>query len=170
MREVGVSPEDAVAQATHHLALTQIKMANSITSLRDIGRRDWREFVEHQSAMEAVLRDGSGGVLPLMTFATRDTYRHVVERIAKRTEHSEVVVVGRAIEMARRHAVGDSAWSLQPPEAAAIRQQHVGYYLIDDGLLDLERAMGYSRAFANASNGTPVAHPTWCSPAASSCA
>ena len=81
-------------------------MANSITSLRDIGRRDWREFVEHQSAMEAVLRDDPAGCYSLMTFATRDTYRHVVERIAKRTEHSEVAVAGRAIEMARRHAVG----------------------------------------------------------------
>ena len=144
MREVGVSPEDAVAQATNHLALTQIMMANSITSLRDIGRRDWREFVEHQSAMDAVLREDPAGFYSLMTFATRDAYRHVVERIAKRTVHSEVSVAGRAIEMARRHAVADGALSLQPPDAAAVRQQHVGYYLIDDGLVDLERATGYS--------------------------
>lgn len=143
MREVGVSPENAVAQSTNRLALTQIMMANSITSLRDIGRRDWRVFVEHQSATEAVLREDPSGFYPLMTFATRDTYRHVVERIARRTARSEVSVASRAIEMARLQVPGDDPAS-QEPGASDIRRQHVGYYLLDDGLVDLEHATGYS--------------------------
>ena len=107
----------ADAQAMQRLALTQIMMANSITSLRDIGRRDWRVFVEHQSAMEAVLRDDPSGHYRLMTFATRDAYRHVVERIAKRTGHSEVSVASRAVEFARAQSLRS------PPDAVEARQR-----------------------------------------------
>lgn len=84
-------------------------MANSITSLRNIGRRDWRVIVEHQSMMDAVLREDPSGFYPLMTFATRDQYRHVVERIAKQTGHRETSVArGRSIS---------HAGTSQPPPA-----------------------------------------------------
>ncbi|HVD04723.1 MAG TPA: hypothetical protein VNB89_01845, partial [Gemmatimonadaceae bacterium] len=84
--EEGLSAEEAVARSTERLALTQVMTANSITSLRAIARFDWRTFVERQSVMEQVLRDDPHGYYSRMTFATRDHYRHVVERIAKRTK------------------------------------------------------------------------------------
>ena len=70
---------------TQRLALTQVMMANSITSLRAIARIDWHDFVESQSRLEAVLREDPAAIYPRMTFETRDRYRHVVERIAQRT-------------------------------------------------------------------------------------
>ena len=82
--EQGMHAEEAAARATQRVALTQLMMANSITSLRGIARMDWEVFVERQSAMEAVLRRDPAGVYAGMTFETRDQYRHVVERIAKR--------------------------------------------------------------------------------------
>lgn len=135
LRDAGASPEQAVTQSTQRLALTQIMMANSITSLRDIGRRDWRLFVERQSAMEAVLRRDPSGHYTQMTFATRDRYRHVVERIAKRSGHGEPDVAQWAIDLARKAESGTPATA---------QCQHVGYYLIDDGVRDLERLAGYT--------------------------
>jgi len=137
LRDAGVSPETAVAQSTQHLALTQIMMANSITSLRDIGRRDWRLFVEKQSVMEAGLREDPSGFYSRMTFATRDRYRHVVERIARRTGHREASVAQWAVDLARRD-------SLAPEVASDTRRSHVGFYLVDDGLAELERMAGYT--------------------------
>ena len=64
-----------------------------------------------------------------MTFATRDQYRHVVERIAKRTGREEPAVA--------REAVALSAG------AAEERARHVGYHLLDEGLPALERATRY---------------------------
>ena len=136
MRDAGVSPENAVAHSTQRLALTQIMMANSITSLRDIGRRDWRLFVEHQSVMEAALRKDPSGFYPLMTFATRDRYRHVVERICKRTNHREASVASWAVDLARKSF--EASGSTSDP-----RWSHVGYYLVDDGLSELERMANY---------------------------
>ena len=92
---------------------------------------DWREFVETMSAVEQTLREDPCGVYGRMDFATRDRYRHVVEKMAKRTRHSEGQVARQAITLAREGAArkgGDD------------RASHVGFYLIDKGLPQLERA------------------------------
>ena len=52
-----LSAEEATARSTQRLALTQVVMANSITSLRAIAQMEWRTFVEDQSRIEAVLRE-----------------------------------------------------------------------------------------------------------------
>ncbi len=136
LRDAGVSPEESAAHSTQRLALTQIMMANSIMSLREVGRCDWRMFVEQQSAMEAVLRTDPSGFYSQMTFATRDRYRHVVERIAKRTGRREVAVAQWVIARAQQE--------MRVPESSASPHRcHVGYYLIDDGALETEQAMGY---------------------------
>src|SRR6185437_8508729 len=99
--EEGVSVEDAAARSTQRVALTQITMANSITSLRAIGGMQWRTFVERQSAADAVLRHDPAGAFASGTFATRDAYRHVIERVAKRTGLAESAVAQRALDLAR---------------------------------------------------------------------
>ena len=134
MREEGLSAEDADARATQRLALTQVTMAHSITSLRTLAPMDWRTFVERQSTMEAVLKEDPSAFYPRMTFATRDRYRHAVERIARRTGRGEEEVARCAVDFARAAAEEDA------PDP---RSAHVGYYLIDDGLATLERTTGY---------------------------
>jgi cyclic beta-1,2-glucan glucanotransferase len=128
----GLSPDEATARATDRLALTKLVMANSIMSLRGITQRNWREFVERQSVMERVLREDPSGFYAQMNFATRDEYRHVVERIAKRTRQSEESVARKAVELARAGAA-----ATEPQRA------HLGYYLIDRGLPGLEATLGY---------------------------
>ena len=128
------SAESAGAHSRQRLALTQLMMANSITSLRAITHADWRTFVEHQSVMEAVLRTDPAGCYTGMTFATRDQYRHVVEGIAKRTGEAEVSVANQAVTYARE------ALGADPDDQ---RRGHVGFWLIDAGLARLERASGY---------------------------
>jgi cyclic beta-1,2-glucan synthetase len=130
LAQEALNAEDAGAMSTQRLALTQLMMANSIMSLRAITHTDWRKFVEHQSAMEAVLRQDPSGFYPRMTFGTRDHYRHVVERIAKRTRADECVVAQRAIDLALQGA-------RDVPQNP--RRAHVGYYLIDDGRRELEQ-------------------------------
>src|SRR5690606_32336624 len=84
--EKALGAEEATSRATQHLALTQVIIANSITSLRAIAHMNWPDFVEAQSVTEAVLREDPSGYYGRMTFATRDRYRHAVERIAKGTD------------------------------------------------------------------------------------
>ena len=144
-----MSAEEAVARTNQRAALTRVTIANSITSLRTIARLDWNSFVESQSAIERVLRADPSGDYPLMTFNARDRYRHVVERLAKRTERNEAAVAELAVTLARR----------QPLEGPARRRRHVGYWLIDEGLTELEAAVGYRPRWGERLHRAVVRHP-----------
>jgi len=131
--EDGPSAEVAVMRSNRMIALTQITVSNCITSLRTIGRLDWKEFVESQSATEKILRKDLSGHYPKMLFGTRDHYRHVVEHVAKETKKPEEDIANIALGLTvQGHGHGDE------------RKAHVGYYLIDEGRLELEAATGYS--------------------------
>ncbi|MCC6770199.1 MAG: cyclic beta 1-2 glucan synthetase [Gemmatimonadaceae bacterium] len=130
----GLSAEEASARSTQRSAMTQIVMANSITSLRAIARRDWQSFVERQSVLERVLQEDPAGHYARQTFATRDRYRHVVETIAKRRRLSEIDVARVAVDLA---IDGEAKYG------GSARQAHVGYFLVDHGLAELEEATDY---------------------------
>ena len=118
-------------------AADQLSLSNSIASLRFLGAMDWREFVETMSAVEEILRSDPGDVYRMMDFATRDRYRHVVEKIAKSSRRSEREVAGEAVRLACEAAVGDNRDN---------RSAHVGFYLIDRGLTQLERTIQLRRS------------------------
>ncbi|MGZ3881910.1 MAG: cyclic beta 1-2 glucan synthetase, partial [Flavisolibacter sp.] len=131
------SSNDLVLQENQKQAIDQVSVRNSIGTLRLIGSTDWREFVETLSTVEQVLRQDKTGTYPLMDFATRDRYRHVVERISKSCSLSETKIAETAIELAQQNKNDDPV---------SEKRKHVGYYLVGDGLQETERAccMRYS--------------------------
>jgi cyclic beta-1,2-glucan glucanotransferase len=130
---LGTSSNDLVLQENQRQAIDQVSVRNSIGTLRFIGGTDWREFVETLSSVEQVLRQDKTGTYPLMDFATRDSYRHVVERISKSCDLSETEVAQKAIELTQENKRDDHS---------SRRKEHVGYYLIDKGLEETEHACG----------------------------
>ena len=130
LSESGMSIEQLVRLENQQQATDQVSMSNSIGSLRFLGAMDWREFVETMSIVEQTLREDPGGVYGKMDFATRDRYRHVVERAAKSSPHSESEVARKAIQLAHEGAVR---------KGGGDRAAHVGFYLIDEGLAQIER-------------------------------
>ncbi|MEO5648724.1 MAG: glucoamylase family protein [Ginsengibacter sp.] len=132
LSRLGIASTDLVWQENQKQASDQVSVKNSIGTLRFIGSSDWRKFVEALSRVEQILRQDVTGIYPLMDFATRDRYRHVVESIAKASTLSEPEVANKAIELA-----GSTLLSDDKPE----RQQHLGYYLIDKGLKQLREAV-----------------------------
>ena len=148
--EDGLTAEEAAARSTDRLALTQMMMANSITSLRAVASADWRTFVDRQSKTESVLRQDPADVYARMTFATRDRYRHVVERIAKRTRRPEEAVAQCAVDLARAAASDGEADG---------HRAHVGYYLIDEGCAALERATAYRAPLSESLHRLVLRHP-----------
>ncbi|WP_370655881.1 GH36-type glycosyl hydrolase domain-containing protein [Candidatus Deferrimicrobium sp.] len=133
LSESGRTIEQMVRSENQQKAADQVSISNSIGSLRFLGGMDWREFVETMSAVDQVLREDPGGAYGRMDFTTRDRYRHVVEKIAKRSSLHEAVVVRKAILLA-----GEGAARNGPDDRTA----HVGFYLIDKGLPRMEREAG----------------------------
>ena len=147
--EDGPSAEVAVTRSNRMIALTQVTVSNCITSLRAIARLDWKEFVESQSATEKILRKDLSGHYAGMAFGTRDHYRHVVEHIAKQTKTPEEEVANIALGLCvQAHGKGDE------------RRSHIGYYLIDEGRLELEAATQYEPPFRERVYRWTQRHPT----------
>jgi len=130
LAESNLTIEQLVQVENQQQAGDQVSISNSIGSLRFLGSMDWREFVETMSVVERILRDDPGGVYGRMDFASRDRYRHVVEKVAKNSQLSEAAVAHHAIDLAQEDAVNSDG----DPRTA-----HVGFYLIDRGLALLER-------------------------------
>jgi cyclic beta-1,2-glucan synthetase len=132
LSESGLTIDQMVQSEHQQQAADQVSVSNSIGSLRFLGAMDWREFVETQSAVDQALREDVGGVYGRMDFATRDRYRHAVEKIARSSPLSEDAVARKAIQLAHEGAANNGSFD---------REAHVGFYLIDKGLPQLERAV-----------------------------
>jgi len=138
----GSSPEEAARAEFGRQATLQASVANTINSMRRLSAANWADFVERLSAVEELLRSDPAGVYSQMDFATRDHYRHTVERIARRSGKSEIAVAEQAIGLARASIdVAPDDPSLLSGQA--LRRSHVGYYLAARGVHQLRAATGY---------------------------
>ena len=151
-----VTIEQLMQSEGQQLAADQVSIGNSVGSLRYLAAVDWHTFVESLSFVEHILRgyppeefgytddgereyrrimqdlQGYADVYEEMDFATRDRYRHAVERIARQSGGvPEWQVAMQAVRL-----------TLQAANAKGIRDRaaHVGYFLIDHGLPELEAA------------------------------
>ena len=136
LAELGLTIEQLVQSETQEQAADQVSMSNSIGSLRFLGAMDWREFVETMSVVEQTLREDP--VHAMMDFASRDRYRHAVEKIARASRLSEGEVALEAMRLAKQGRAGQDGDR---------RTEHAGYYLVDNGLPQLERAAQARPAF-----------------------
>jgi cyclic beta-1,2-glucan synthetase len=151
--EAGLTVEQMVQMESQIQAADQVSIGNSIHSLRFLGAMDWREFVETMSVVEHALRGDPQHIYARMDFATRDDYRHAVEKVARRSELTEDAVAALAVQLAaetnepaevRSWKAEDRNSDSRPlaaePVASTSRTSHVGYWLIDRGLPALEQA------------------------------
>lgn len=127
------SIERIVHEEHHRQAAAQVTVGNVITSMRLLSTLDWKEFFEGVSLVDQELSKDPAQVYSKMDFATRDRYRHVIERISKRTKTKELDIAAEAVRMAET-----SAGSIEDQSSS-----HVGYFLIGKGLAQLEAQTSY---------------------------
>jgi len=136
LAESQLTIEQLVQSGNQQQAADQVSISNSIGSLRFLGAMDWREFVETLSVVEQILREDPCDAYRGMDFITRDRYRHVIEKTANKSRLSEAEVARKAIQLA---STGPDLASTTA--RGGNRTAHVGFYLIDSGLRELERAV-----------------------------
>ncbi|MGE5419403.1 MAG: GH36-type glycosyl hydrolase domain-containing protein, partial [Chloroflexota bacterium] len=122
-----------IEYGTQQQAADQVSIGNSIGSLRFLSSLDWRKFVETMSYVEHIFRSDPAGVYGSMDFQTRDHYRHIVEKLAKKSSFSESEIASKAIELAQKQGASSGNED---------RTGHVGFYLIGKGLPKLESMTG----------------------------
>ena len=104
LAESSLTIEQMVMSETQQQAADQVSISNTIGSLRFLGAMDWKVFVETMSHVEQVLLQDIDDVYGNMDFVTRDRYRHVIDRLAKRSSLSETEVAHEAIQLAHWNA------------------------------------------------------------------
>ncbi|HEY8024447.1 MAG TPA: glucoamylase family protein [Burkholderiaceae bacterium] len=132
LSEIGLTVEQLIQMESQQQAGDQVSISNSIGSLRQLVKMDWKEFVEKLSVVEQALLEDPHGSYRLMDFATRDRYRHVIERIGRLGRVSEGEIARQAVSLAAHGEI------LNGKEH---RTAHVGFYLIDEGVEQLERTV-----------------------------
>jgi cellobiose phosphorylase len=151
LSDSGLTIERLIQPGNQQQAADQVSISNSIGSLRFVESTNWRNFVESMSAVERILNEDPTGTYGKMDFTTRDCYRHVIENIAKQSPVSEEEIAQNAIRLAMESAV---------LKGAEDRSAHVGYYLIDKGLPQLQYSVNVRfsvlRTIQNIGNRFPL--------------
>lgn len=124
---LGRSSLEIIHQKQIQETIERVTFSNAIISLITLSQITWSEIFEETSVVNSILNRDPSNVYPKMDFETRDKYRHVVERLAKITRLSEKQVANKTIE-----------FSL---EGSNELTKHIGFYLIDEGLLKLEKEL-----------------------------
>jgi len=132
----GITADEIVREVHQGQGAMNVTVRNVITSMRLMSAVDWADFFESVSAVDAVLRTDSD--FGAMDFATRDRYRHSIEKLARGSGHTEIEVAQSAIESAKSAAA-------EPPNDGVVapREHHPGYYLISEGRHDFEAKLGF---------------------------
>jgi cyclic beta-1,2-glucan synthetase len=125
-----------------------------INSLRRLSETLWKDSFEATCEVDRLLEQDPAKAYSRMDFDSRDRYRSAVGELAKYCPHSEVEVAQAAIELCRK------AESISDGSRAAVRRTHVGYYLTDKGVAQLESVIEYRPPIWLALSRFVLRHPT----------
>jgi cellobiose phosphorylase len=98
-----------------------------ITSIRKIEGISWRRFFENTSLVEKILKKDPEDIYNNMDFESKDYYRHKLETIARTSGINEIDMANNILELAQN----------SKKNKEENYKCHIGYYLIDDGVNQL---------------------------------
>lgn len=130
----GSDVEDALVAEQNRLSSGNATMSNIIRSLREIDDTDWAVWFESVSKIDAALREGSD--YAALEFGSRNKYRDTIEKLARRSGHSEYEVTQIAIAMVKE---AEAAAAVEPQ----IHEPNVGSFLVGKQRKALEQKIGY---------------------------
>lgn len=112
----------------------QLSVGNSITGIRELTSINWKQCFEKLSYVEKILEKDPSGIYNNMDFASRDYYRHCIEKLWRETKIPESFIAKKAIQCAEESKVENNEDYLK----------HVGYYIADAGIPFLKEKIEYS--------------------------
>ncbi len=139
---------------------SELIVANCFVSLKMLATLDWKTFFEETSRVEQILRQDPMGIYPDMDFETRNTYREVVEELARGTGQSEAFVAQEAIALAHEGLQRTIPQLGQNQRLDSQPTAHVGFYLIGMARMMLEARLNYRPAPNVRMKRWVLTHPT----------
>ncbi|MBC3796902.1 GH36-type glycosyl hydrolase domain-containing protein [Acetobacterium tundrae] len=134
--KLGTTTEEITKKEHSTQSVNTVTMGNSITSIHFFSSLDWSDLFESVSMVEQILKQDPDGTYPLMDIATRSHYRTKVEELALSFGVSELYLAKMAIAFAKEAYIKSN--QSESVDASIQRTWHVGYYLIGNGIKNLE--------------------------------
>ena len=113
-------------------------LAVCIRTLQEIGHTHWKDVLESLIVVDRILRKDPAGIYAQMDAESREFYRKKLSKIAEHSDFPEIRVAERAIALAQ-----EAGRRRYADPRIALRESHVGYYIVDKGSQLLEREVGY---------------------------
>lgn len=124
---------DRIANLEHQKqAEYQVSIGNCITGIKEIHSFDWKANFQRLSYVEHILSEDPAQIYKNMDFESKDYYRHMIEKISKISDMPESFVARKALKCANKSKANDKCEY----------KEHIGYYLIDDGISELKTELG----------------------------
>ncbi|HXB99913.1 MAG TPA: glucoamylase family protein [Terriglobales bacterium] len=113
-----------------------------IRILQNVTQTSWEDELEALIPFDGILRKDPAGAFATMDVESRNVYRERVANIAQRSARSELQVAEEALSLARQAHKKTFA-----DPRIALRESHVGYYLISEGTTLLYQRVGFHPTF-----------------------
>lgn len=127
-------------------SVEQVSFSNAVISLITLSQLSWQVIFEETSAVDQILNKDPSGVYLRMDFATRNRYRKSIETLSRHSTTSETQIARLALENSE-HGKGEV-------------ENHVGYYLVDEGRPIIEKVIHYGPDFIHRVRRWVLDHPT----------
>ncbi|MGN1299533.1 MAG: GH36-type glycosyl hydrolase domain-containing protein [Candidatus Scatovivens sp.] len=129
--KLGLTVSDIIQKEHFYIANLKITIGNSIKSIKNINRINVGEFLETISITERILNLDPAEVYFKMDQETKNLYRDKIQKIAKKARVSEIYIAENILKLASRYK--------EEKRQTLKRKSHIGYYIIDDGINELEK-------------------------------
>jgi cyclic beta-1,2-glucan synthetase len=113
-----------------------------VRSLRSISEISWKEILEPLITFDYILRQDPADCYSKMDFESRDFYRRKLSRMAAHSSLSELEVAEKAVTLAEK-----ACRQRYENPRVALRESHIGYYLVDKGVSLLQESIGFRPSF-----------------------
>ena len=128
VEKMGTNINDVIKKEHFDIAIKKVLMGNCITTLKNISRIDFQEIFEKINGVEEILKLDPAEVYDKMDYKTKAYYRGKIKELSKKTKISEVYIAKKIVEL----GTGKQG-----------KKSHIGYYLIDEGKVELYRELEY---------------------------
>ncbi len=132
LEQAGRSAEEAMTAEQNRLSSGNVTTGNIVKGLREIDDKEWSVWVEDVCLVDKILSQHTD--YRQLDFGSRNAYRNTIEKLARRSEKTEIEIAQTAIDLAAnaRHSGEDGV----APD--------VGSYLVGARRPLLEEAIDYS--------------------------
>jgi cyclic beta-1,2-glucan synthetase len=129
--------EEILAQAAgafSNLPASDAALNASLLCLHEVSLPVWSNILEPLVPFEDILHQDPTSTYARMDFESRDMYRIAVAKVAAKSPMNEVEVANMTLMLAR-----NSSQQPNVNERITTRCSHIGYYLVDGGLVELRK-------------------------------